>query len=56
MGCKCDPVQEREVDYVTVKQYADEKGLLFFETSAKEDINVEPAFVSFVAQLLNHMK
>ena len=56
VGCKCDPVQEREVDYVTVKQYADEKGLLFFETSAKEDINVEPAFVSFVAQLLNHMK
>ena len=34
MGCKCDLVQEREVDYVTVKQYADEKGFLFFETSA----------------------
>ena len=53
VGCKCDLVQEREVDYVTVKQYADEKGLLFIETSAKEDINVEPAFVSFVAQLLD---
>ena len=53
VGCKCDLVQEREVDYVTVKQYADEKGFLFFETSARENINVEPAFVSFVAQLLS---
>lgn len=52
VGCKCDLVQEREVDSVIVKQYADEKGLLFCETSAKEDINVEFALVSFVAQLL----
>ena len=52
VGCKCDLVQEREVDTVTVKQYADEKGLLFCETSAKENVTVEFAFVSFVAQLL----
>ena len=55
MGCKCDLVQEREVDYVTVKQYADEKGFLFFETSAKENINVEYAFVSFVAQMMSYL-
>ena len=53
VGCGCGLGKEREVDYETVKQYADEKGFLFFETSAKENINVEPAFVSFVAQLLD---
>ena len=37
VGCKCDLVQEREVDYVTVKQYADEKGFLFFELNTKEN-------------------
>ena len=54
VGCGCGLGKRREVDYETVKQYADEKGFLFFETSAKENINVEPAFVSFVAQLLDN--
>ena len=53
VGCKCDLVQEREVDYVTVKQYADKRGLLFMETSAKENINVEFVFLSFVAQIMS---
>ena len=42
------------MDYVTVKQYADEKELLFFELSTEENacINVEPAIISFTAKLL----
>ena len=52
MGCKCDLVKEREVEIAAVKNYADENGLLFIETSAKEDINVDYAFVSFATQLL----
>ena len=52
VGCKCDLVKEREVEFASVKNYADENGLLFIETSAMEDINVDYAFVSFAAQLL----
>ena len=52
MGCKCDLVKEREVEIAAVKNYADENGLLFIETSAKEDINVDYAFISFATQLL----
>lgn len=51
VGCKCDLAKEREVDTLTVKEYAEKNDMLFFETSAKENINVECAFVSFVAKL-----
>lgn len=52
LGCKCDLVKEREVYYATVKEYADRNDMMFMETSAKENVNVEYAFVSFVAQIL----
>ena len=53
IACKCDLAQRREVSYATVKSYSDEKGLLFMETSALEDVNVEYALVSFAAKLLD---
>ena len=34
VGCKCDLVRKREVEYAAVKNYADENGVLFIETSA----------------------
>ena len=52
VGCKCDLVESREVEYPTVKEFADEHGVLYMETSAKENFNVEYAFVSFAAHLL----
>eukprot|EP01065_Artemidia_motanka_P015808 TRINITY_DN1952_c1_g1_i1.p2 TRINITY_DN1952_c1_g1~~TRINITY_DN1952_c1_g1_i1.p2 ORF type:complete len:204 (+),score=83.13 TRINITY_DN1952_c1_g1_i1:65-676(+) len=44
-GNKCDLEQDREVTAVAASQYAQEKGLLFFETSAKSAQFVEEAFV-----------
>jgi hypothetical protein len=52
VACKCDLVDEREVDLSTVQAYADRNGILHIETSAKENVNVEFAFVNFAAQLM----
>ena len=40
MGNKCDMEDERVISYERGKQLADSLGLQFFETSAKENINV----------------
>lgn len=44
VGCDCDLVDKREVDSNTVRDYADEKSILFVETSAELSINVDYAF------------
>ena len=54
VGCKCDLVESREVEYQSVKEFADEHGLLCMDTSAKENFNVEYVFVSFAANLLGN--
>ena len=41
MGNKCDMEEERVVSADRGKQLADQLGLHFFETSAKENINVK---------------
>ena len=40
LGNKCDMEDERVISYERGKQLADSLGLQFFETSAKENINV----------------
>lgn len=40
MGNKCDMEDERVISFERGKQLADSLGLEFFETSAKENINV----------------
>ena len=40
VGNKCDCEDERVISYERGKQLADSLGLQFFETSAKENINV----------------
>ena len=40
VGNKCDMEDERVISYERGKQLADSLGLEFFETSAKENINV----------------
>lgn len=44
IGNKIDLNTERQVEFVEGKEFADEKKLQFFETSAKTGINVEEAF------------
>jgi len=49
VGNKCD--LNKVVDYKSGKQLADELGIPFLETSAKEAINVEEAFVSIASMI-----
>lgn len=45
-GNKADLAGSRAVDYEEAKQYADENGLLFMETSAKTAVNVNEIFLA----------
>lgn len=44
VGNKCDMEDERVISYERGKQLADQLGLEFFETSAKENINVKVSY------------
>ncbi|NXI46442.1 RAB31 protein, partial [Galbula dea] len=43
-GNKCDLSDTREVSVKDAKEYADSVGAVFFETSAKNDVNIEEVF------------
>ena len=49
VGNKCDLEREREVDRRTAEELADSLNIPYIETSAKEGINVELAFVTLAA-------
>ena len=49
VGNKNDLESKRVVDYATAKAFADENGVPFIETSAKQCINVEQAFLTMAA-------
>ncbi|KAF3782932.1 Ras-related protein, partial [Nymphaea thermarum] len=51
VGNKCDLVDEKVVDTQTAKAFADELGIPFLETSAKDSINVEKAFVTMAGEI-----
>ncbi len=51
VGNKCDRTEHRVVTTAEGQQLADEFGILFVETSAKDDVNVESAFVRLAAQI-----
>ena len=51
VGSKCDLTEEKVVDYRTVKDFADERGIMLMEVSAKEGTNVELAFLTLVARI-----
>jgi Ras-related protein Rab-1A len=51
IGNKCDAASRKAVTYQDGKDRADELGMDFLETSAKDTTNVEAAFLSIAAVL-----
>ncbi|GIX87434.1 ras-related protein Rab-1A [Caerostris extrusa] len=55
VGNKCDLTPKKVVDYVTAKEFADQLGIPFLETSAKNATNVEQAFMTMAAEIKKRM-
>jgi len=55
VGNKCDLSAKRAVETNTAKEYADQLGIPFLETSAKSSTNVEQAFLTMAAEIKNRM-
>ncbi|KAI3715644.1 hypothetical protein L6452_22630 [Arctium lappa] len=55
VGNKCDLVENKVVDTQTAKAFADELGIPFLETSAKDSVNVEQAFLTMAAEIKKKM-
>lgn len=55
VGNKCDLITKKVVDYATAKEYADHLKIPFIETSAKNSINVEQAFMTMAAEIKNRV-
>eukprot|EP00997_Jenningsia_sp_PLL12_P006571 NODE_3126_length_812_cov_498.284404_g2603_i0.p1 GENE.NODE_3126_length_812_cov_498.284404_g2603_i0~~NODE_3126_length_812_cov_498.284404_g2603_i0.p1 ORF type:complete len:204 (-),score=50.94 NODE_3126_length_812_cov_498.284404_g2603_i0:139-750(-) len=51
VGNKCDLVVKKVVDFNTAKDFADQLGIPFLETSAKNATNVEQAFMTMSAEI-----
>ena len=50
VGTGCDR-EDKKVDYITARDFANEHQLSFFEVSAKDGTNVELAFVTFIEEI-----
>jgi len=55
VGNKSDLTQKKVVDYTNAKEYADQLGIPFLETSAKANTNVEQAFITMASEIKNSM-
>ncbi|KAG7669917.1 hypothetical protein Ndes2526B_g06289 [Nannochloris sp. 'desiccata'] len=55
VGNKSDLTTKRAVEYNTAKAFADEIGVPYIETSAKNANNVEQAFMTMAAEIKNRM-
>jgi len=55
VGNKCDLTSKKVVDYNTAKEFADQLGIPFLETSAKNSTNVEQAFITMAAEIKARM-
>jgi len=44
LGNKADLVSKRVIDYKTAKEFADKHNMMYMETSAKQNVNVDKAF------------
>ena len=55
VGNKSDLTSKRVVSFDAAKEFADNLGIEFLETSAKNATNVEQAFMTMAAQIKNRM-
>nr|QOL01262.1 putative extracellular protein TR9_067 [Trebouxia lynnae] len=55
VGNKSDLTAKKVVDFQTAKAFADEIGIPFLETSAKNATNVEQAFMTMAGEIKNRM-
>lgn len=56
VATKCDETDNRVVELATGKNYAEELGIPFLETSAKDEINVTQVFSTIAAELIKQNK
>ncbi|VDD95200.1 unnamed protein product [Enterobius vermicularis] len=55
VGNKCDLTTKRAVEQNAAKEYAEQLGIPFLETSAKSSTNVEQAFLTMAGEIKNRM-
>jgi len=55
VGNKNDLTTRKVVDYTTAKEYAEQLGIPFLETSAKNATNVEQAFMTMAAEIMQRV-
>lgn len=55
VGNKSDMVSKKQVDYSQAKEFADSLNIPFFETSAKDNQNVEQAFLDLTRDIKKNM-
>ncbi|KAK3926065.1 Ras-related protein Rab-1A [Frankliniella fusca] len=55
VGNKCDLTNKKVIEYNVAKEYADQLGIPFLETSAKNATNVEQAFMTMAAEIKNRV-
>jgi len=56
IGNKCDLEHKRAVTYEEGKKFAEENGLIYMETSAKTDSNVDEAFINTAKIIYDKIK
>ena len=56
VGNKCDMESDRKVTFEQGKEFADKNKMQFFETSAKNSINVQQAFEAMTREIINDNK
>ncbi len=52
VGNKCDLEEKRKVSYEQGKEFADQYGMKFLETSAKTSHNVAESFVTMTKEII----